>query len=184
MNGCESWSDVVAGILEHANFASPCTPASSPLSGDRDTEEMAKLAASMATRKREFASPTSSIFAMNSACSRGLSAMAKTLSPLPVRNEQFLVESSQNLAAVSSPQALPSASSAEVKTSASTMSTCLLRSAMSAIPVIFHPHYSEPPLLHGAVEYHRHHRHHRPGDPTHSRSNLVPPLHINLTPSH
>ena len=54
MNGCESWSDVVAGILEHADFASPCTPAPSSLSGDRDTEEMAKLAASMATRKREF----------------------------------------------------------------------------------------------------------------------------------
>ena len=53
MNGCESWSDVVAGILEHAGFASPCTPAPSSLSGDRDTEEMAKLAASMATKRRE-----------------------------------------------------------------------------------------------------------------------------------
>jgi hypothetical protein len=57
MNGCEPWSNVVAGILEHAGFASPCTPAPSSLSGDRDTEEMAKLAASMATKKREFRFP-------------------------------------------------------------------------------------------------------------------------------
>ena len=53
MNGCESWSDIVGGILEHAGFASPCTPAPSSVSGDRDTEEMAKLTAAIATKKGE-----------------------------------------------------------------------------------------------------------------------------------
>jgi hypothetical protein len=52
MNGCEPWSDVVAGILEHAGFASPCTPArSASTSGDRDTEEMEKLVRVMPARR-------------------------------------------------------------------------------------------------------------------------------------
>ena len=51
--GYESWSDVVGGILEYAGFASPCTPAPSSISGDRDTEEMAKLVSAMAKKNRE-----------------------------------------------------------------------------------------------------------------------------------
>ena len=53
LTGYEPWSDVVAGILEHSGFASPCSPALSSVSGDRDTEEMAKLVAAMAKIARE-----------------------------------------------------------------------------------------------------------------------------------
>ena len=47
LNGCEPWSDVVAGILEHAGYSSPCTPVRSSLSGDRDTQNMEKLVSVM-----------------------------------------------------------------------------------------------------------------------------------------
>jgi hypothetical protein len=53
MNGYEPWSDVVGGILEHSGFVSPCSQAPSSVSGDRDTEEMAKLVSAMAKINRE-----------------------------------------------------------------------------------------------------------------------------------
>ena len=51
MNGYEPWSEVVCGILEHAGFASPCSPAPSTSSGDRDTQEMEKLVEAMPHQK-------------------------------------------------------------------------------------------------------------------------------------
>ncbi len=55
--GYEPWSDVVCGILEHAGFASPCTPAPSSISGDRDTEEMKNLVELLALRKTQIRFP-------------------------------------------------------------------------------------------------------------------------------
>ena len=47
-SGYEPWSDTVAGILEHAGYASPCTSApNASASGDRDTEDMEKLVRAM-----------------------------------------------------------------------------------------------------------------------------------------
>ena len=51
MNNYAPWSEVVCGILEHAGFASPCTPAPSATSGDRDTQEMEKLVEAMPRQK-------------------------------------------------------------------------------------------------------------------------------------
>jgi hypothetical protein len=51
MNGYESWSDVVCGILEYAGFASPCSPAPSSISGDRDTRDMETLVEKMPRKK-------------------------------------------------------------------------------------------------------------------------------------
>jgi hypothetical protein len=46
------WADVVGGIIEHAGFASPCTEAKSELSGDPDTQDMAKLVDLMIPARR------------------------------------------------------------------------------------------------------------------------------------
>jgi hypothetical protein len=56
MSGYESWSDVVCGILEHSGFVSPCSPAPSSVSGDRDTRDMEILVEKM-PRKKEFRFP-------------------------------------------------------------------------------------------------------------------------------
>ena len=46
----ERWSFSACGILEHAGFASPCTSAPTSTSGDRDADEMEKLARLLAER--------------------------------------------------------------------------------------------------------------------------------------
>ncbi len=46
------WADVIAGIIEHAGFASPCSEPMSELSGDPDTQDMAKLVDSMVPNRR------------------------------------------------------------------------------------------------------------------------------------
>jgi hypothetical protein len=47
------WASVVAGILEHAGFASPCTQAETTISGDRDTSDMGRLVSVMAERHKK-----------------------------------------------------------------------------------------------------------------------------------
>jgi hypothetical protein len=49
-NSFPAWANMVGGVLEHAGFASPCTPAVTQISGDRDTEDMEKLVTAMAER--------------------------------------------------------------------------------------------------------------------------------------
>jgi hypothetical protein len=41
------WATMIGGILEHANFASPCTQAATDISSDRDINDMQKLVTAM-----------------------------------------------------------------------------------------------------------------------------------------
>jgi hypothetical protein len=46
------WADTICGILEHAGFASPCTEPKTELSGDTETQDMAKLVDDMVPARR------------------------------------------------------------------------------------------------------------------------------------
>ena len=46
------WAEVIGGIIEHAGFASPCGEPQSELSGDPDTQDMAKLVDLMVPKRQ------------------------------------------------------------------------------------------------------------------------------------